>query len=390
MRPFPITNWTLFIFCLLLGFFGRAQTIENPHLQEQSYDLSFQLINSIGADEGEPYEMFGSSANFSVSKDGDWVILDPSGSRVLVFRSDGTYIREFGKKGQGPGEFQAPSEIAIGPDNHIWVFDAMTKFAALFDMQGNWIENRALPQSVVAVITPWVLDSGALIMTTVKLDEQFQQSYILGTMDGDQENFQPILSKPIPKMDWNKMGEPGFWENFLVSHFNAVANGFPVSVPVGDGFVAFNIDKFEGTCYSASGEKLWQMSQEHKPRPFFEETKRAMCEAVYDGVRTSGPAGNAMNDSVFNAAYKKATLPDFMLPISTVFPWDRGFGVLTNYDAEIHNGIILLYSPDGKLVHGGEYDGPGNIRLIRGKELYASGLDPDDVMTFQRFQVNGL
>ena len=42
---------------------------------------------------------------------------------LQVFSSAGVFIRTFGSKGTGPGEFDRPSGICISPDGHVIVVD---------------------------------------------------------------------------------------------------------------------------------------------------------------------------------------------------------------------------------------------------------------------------
>ena len=367
-----------------------GQEIENSLTPAHAKAIGFEVDLSLGLDEGDPNQMFGSNINFAVSGDEEIVILDPAGEKVLVFNKKGEFSRTFGKKGQGPGEFQAPSEIAIAPDKSIWVFDAMTQIIAIFNPDGTWKENRNMPQSVRAVLSPQILDSGLLVMTVVKLDEQFQQAYVLGTMGEEKESFNPILSMATPKVDWNKMQEPGFWEEFLRGHFEAIGKGFPVAVSMGDTFVGFNASEYKGTSYSQDSIPVWTMTKVTKPRPFTEQAKRTMCEAIYDGVRSSGPIGSMLNDGIFNSAFRKARLPEFMLPISALFPWEKGFGVLTNFNSEERIGTIHLFDKKGVFQYEGLYQGPGGVRVLKNNYLYANGPDEEDVMKVVRFKVKGI
>ena len=42
--------------------------------------------------------------------------------RIQVFKEDGTFLTKFGSKGNGDGQFNDPTDIAIDQNNQILVF----------------------------------------------------------------------------------------------------------------------------------------------------------------------------------------------------------------------------------------------------------------------------
>ena len=380
----------IYILALTAMSVTASVTIENSLTPKDREPIKFDLEMTIGVEDGDTHEVFGSSIFFVITQNHDICVLDPSGFRVILFDAKGKVLKSFGQKGQGPGEFQAPSEIAIDSQGQLYVFDAMTKKIAVFSKDGEWIENRDLPQGVVAVMNPYLLDSGRFIFTSVKLDQEFQQAYVLGTMDKTIESFRPIISLPSPKMDWSKMGEPSFGAKFLKGHFDAIASGFPTATPLGDGFIAFNSSKYEGVAYDNEHTQKWMMTKEHKPMPYSKEAKYALCEAIYDGIRSSGTIGNVVNEASFNSAFRDADLPEFILPLTSLFPWDKGFGVLTNYKSSTKKGTVQLFDQEGRFIREGVFQGPAGIRVMKDGWLYASGVDEDYVTKIYKYKVNGL
>ena len=49
--------------------------------------------------------------------------LDLWANRVRVYDNDGVFLTEFGSPGSGPGQFNLPQDVAIGPDGRIYVAD---------------------------------------------------------------------------------------------------------------------------------------------------------------------------------------------------------------------------------------------------------------------------
>jgi len=124
--------------------------------------------------------------------------------------------------------------------------------------------------------------------------------------------------------------------------------------------------------------------------PYSKEAKYALCEAIYDGIRSSGTIGNVVNEASFNSAFRDADLPEFILPLTSLFPWDKGFGVLTNYKSSTKKGTVQLFDQEGRFIREGVFQGPAGIRVMKDGWLYASGVDEDYVTKIYKYKVNGL
>lgn len=64
---------------------------------------------------------------------------------ISVYNKDGKIIRQFGKKGQGPGEFVSPVYLSLSPEKKVCVLDRPGKAIQIFDLNGKWLERRQLP-----------------------------------------------------------------------------------------------------------------------------------------------------------------------------------------------------------------------------------------------------
>jgi DNA-binding beta-propeller fold protein YncE len=61
-------------------------------------------------------------------------------ARIVVFDKAGKYIREFGKKGAGPGEFDQPHGLAFDAKGRLLVADRSNNRIQIVDKQGRFIE----------------------------------------------------------------------------------------------------------------------------------------------------------------------------------------------------------------------------------------------------------
>jgi uncharacterized protein YjiK len=78
------------------------------------------------------------------ARNGDIFVADGHGgntnARVVKFAKDGTFIKTWGKKGSGPGEFDIPHTIAPDSRGRLFVGDRQNNRIQIFDQDGNFID----------------------------------------------------------------------------------------------------------------------------------------------------------------------------------------------------------------------------------------------------------
>lgn len=93
-------------------------------------------------------------------------ILDSEDAEIKVFSKAGGFLHAFGKKGQGPGEFQTPGDMDILGDK-IFVSDGANRRVQVLDKKGAYLGSFKVPfwpQGILALETEkillWSLPSG--------------------------------------------------------------------------------------------------------------------------------------------------------------------------------------------------------------------------------------
>jgi len=79
---------------------------------------------------------FAAPTGVAVDGDGNVYVTDTLNYRVEIFDADGTFISQLGKHCDGPGCFAHPKGIAVDSDGHIWVADPMLDLLQAFDREG--------------------------------------------------------------------------------------------------------------------------------------------------------------------------------------------------------------------------------------------------------------
>ncbi len=108
--------------------------------------LRLELVDSIGVAglPGEPEDLiFGRLTSVAITEDGVMYALDAGADRVAVIR-DGEVVRFIGGSGEGPGEFGAPSDVAVADDGRLSVLDRDRAKVTRFDRSsGELIDERS-------------------------------------------------------------------------------------------------------------------------------------------------------------------------------------------------------------------------------------------------------
>jgi DNA-binding beta-propeller fold protein YncE len=76
---------------------------------------------------------------------GELYITDTGNRRVVVYDKQGQFKRQFGSLGSGPGQFNEPESLALGPDGKVYVADLRNKRIEVLDKQGNYLSEIAVP-----------------------------------------------------------------------------------------------------------------------------------------------------------------------------------------------------------------------------------------------------
>ena len=91
-------------------------------------------------------DMFDRPTGVAIAPNGDIFVADGhypnkhDTARVVKFSKDGKFIKSWGHKGSGPGEFDEPHDIFIGgSQDRVYVADRRNRRIEVFDQEGNFI-----------------------------------------------------------------------------------------------------------------------------------------------------------------------------------------------------------------------------------------------------------
>jgi len=90
-------------------------------------------------------DVFSGPCDVAIARNGDIFvadghIADVPVNRIVKFSKDGTFIKAWGKRGPGPGEFDTPHSIAIDSRGRIFVADRSNSRIQIFDQDGRFLD----------------------------------------------------------------------------------------------------------------------------------------------------------------------------------------------------------------------------------------------------------
>jgi len=89
---------------------------------------------------GEANELFNAPTDIAFASNGDIFITDGYGnSRVVKYSKEGRFLKAWGTKGTGPGQFNLPHTIVIDRSDRVYVGDRQNYRVQIFDTEGTFL-----------------------------------------------------------------------------------------------------------------------------------------------------------------------------------------------------------------------------------------------------------
>jgi streptogramin lyase len=124
-----------------------AQTKDGKGQQVFKFSPEGKVLLTLGKAgvAGEGPDVFSGPADVVVAGNGDVFVADghiagTSIGRIVKFSKDGAFIKAWGKRGKGPGEFDTPHAMAMDSRGRIFVADRGNNRIQIFDQDGRFID----------------------------------------------------------------------------------------------------------------------------------------------------------------------------------------------------------------------------------------------------------
>lgn len=267
----------------------------------------------IGSVAGEGPDVFGDNRGLTVDEAGSVYVLDRMAGEIRVFGPDGSHLRSFASKGEGPGELDEPHGLVRGPEGRLWVPDHAAYRFTEFDTTGGVIETHRSEFLISSFLWNGVVDSaGRIVDRGLDFRPGEERSEILRRTDLSSGTIDTFPFPATPQ-GW----EPAFFR------FESRTGGGVMQVPFkrghlweldGRGHVWFGVgEDYRIYKRSLEGDTLLALTGRVAPVAVGEEERAAAVERLLD-----------FRNRIGGGTPDLSRIPDTKDPMQNFFFDDRG------------------------------------------------------------------
>jgi len=126
---------------------GNVTTVVNESGSVWGGPATLAEEASIGREAGNAWEMLGNVAGVAASDDRIYVA-DQSVPVVRSYTWEGEYLGDLGGEGQGPGEYDYITAIAVADDGRVFVHTRGQRRVNIYDADGRYVDSHRLPYTM--------------------------------------------------------------------------------------------------------------------------------------------------------------------------------------------------------------------------------------------------
>jgi len=173
-RSVPNVRLRILLALFLVSIFVGAQKIETVngvrvvHNEKggkwgANPEVKLELVRTIGGLDAEVNLSFNNPNDIVQDSVGNLYILDTDNNRIQKLDSEGKFIKTIGRKGQGPGEFQAAHSMDIDNEDNLFVFDMRSRRIEVLSSEGKPLRTtkfRAFSGGQIRLLKPGLIVRG--------------------------------------------------------------------------------------------------------------------------------------------------------------------------------------------------------------------------------------
>ncbi|MBN2587725.1 MAG: hypothetical protein JXA64_05900 [Candidatus Fermentibacteraceae bacterium] len=235
-------------------------------------------FDSIGAQMGDSNYVFGMPRALEITSRGNIVVGDIVRMKMMMYSPEGVFIRSGGNRGEGPGEYSAPTGISATPDGGILVSDAMGGKLIIYDSLLDY-GSELMGFTPYPPEDPVMLDDGSIIGSRAVFDrESGTLTRTLARWASGEVEPSLIYLRREGEFDQTYPGRV-YRETSIV--FCTLPGGRVAASPL-------STEEYTVTCYDPDGGTEWVLEPEYRVRDRQEEDIEIEREMMRAAIRRNG------------------------------------------------------------------------------------------------------
>ena len=262
---------------------------------EEAYkEIEFIEDLSIGVVEGDENYMFSYPVDVDSDSDGNIYVLDYRDCVIKKYDSDGEFIKIFGGKGQGPGEFQVADCLFISSQNELFVKDAGSNKIEQFSQDGEYQKTYNFEMRNYFKLN----GNKKFIVDFSTFDEDGIRYLCVGRVESEKEKPKPFLSE---RQYW-----PARWSD------NEFSYDYPYfvrwDINSNDLVYAASAVNYEISVFDSIGSLLFKFKRDFDPVPVEGEELKKISETKGKISMDRGP--NPFSTKLVYPAFKSIAIDE--------------------------------------------------------------------------------
>ena len=330
----------------------------------------------IGVEAGEDEYMFGSIRGVAAAPDGTIYVGERRPPVVRVYDSEGNFVRNIGRQGQGPGEFQYGPLVGVHPNGTVVTRDEARR-VSFFTPEGEYLDSFQVPGYATLVIEhdgDIVVQRGEgdLVLERFSVEGKHLEQVVAPPRDRDGIGFALGGVGTDFRVENNSVWSP---LGYLVTARNDVYD-IELRDPVGTVHLRRDVPRTE-----LNPEELaeWQAIRERARQLMVEQGREFNIDPVPDEKPFFHALYAAQDGRIWVRRYVEAEKRDDIHPP----PEEPGRAVLTWREPDTYD----VFEPDGTFLGSVALPVSFTPMFIRGERLWGIDRDEDGLQRVLRLRV---
>ena len=207
------------VFVAALGAVGlQAQEVVELPAEDLSLSVDFEPVYRIGLALGESeWEEFTAIEHIGFDGVGNLYVLDApgpeAGTRVVIVDPAGQHVKDFGRHGDGPGEFRWPRRMVVWADGGTLIEDVMHMGYHVFGPEGDF--DRMVRGGVGLNMRPDPGGARTVVGASWRRADDNGRSIVRFDLSSDEVNERTLVEAWVPRPGDEGRGAPESLEDFV-------------------------------------------------------------------------------------------------------------------------------------------------------------------------------